>query len=269
VSVQTRVAGVTLAASAEMLFTDLPFADRVRRIDELGFQVEIWDWSTKDLAELAATGAAFSSMTGYLRGSLTDPDGVRELLATARESLAAAEVIDSPRLNLHGTSLDDTGQPVVPRETVSGSDWIAAVRTLERMAALGEAHGRVFTLENLNTTVDHPGTPFARAADTIALVEAVGSPHLRLNLDLYHAQIGEGNLTELVERAAPLIGEIQVADVPGRCEPGTGEINYAAIARALHRIGYTGVVGLEGWARSSSEEALDAFRGAFAEAVAG
>jgi hypothetical protein len=51
----------------------------------------------------------------------------------------------------------------------------------------------VFTLENLNTAVDHPGVPFARAADTIALVEAVDSPHLRLNLDLYHAQIGEGN----------------------------------------------------------------------------
>ena len=83
----------------------------------------------------------------------------------------------------------------------------------------------------------------------------------------YHAQIGEGNLIELVERAASLIGEIQVADVPGRCEPGTGEINYPAIARALHRIAYTGVVGLVGWARDSSEDALGAFRAAFAEAV--
>ena len=56
----------------------------------------------------------------------------------------------------------------------------------------------MFTLENLNTEVDHPGTPFARAADTRALVAAVGSPHLRMNLDLYHAQIGEGNLIQLV-----------------------------------------------------------------------
>jgi hydroxypyruvate isomerase len=266
-SVATRPAGVTLAASAEMLFTELAFTDRVRRIDEAGFQVEIWNWQSKDLEALAATGATFSSMTGYLRGSLTDPDGVRELLATARESLDAAEVIDSPRLNLHGTGLDPQGLPVVPRLSVSGADWIAAARTLERIAALGEAHGRVFTLENLNTAVDHPGTPFARAADTIALVEAVGSPHLRLNLDLYHAQIGEGNLIALVERAASLIGEIQVADVPGRCEPGTGEINYAAIARALRRIEYTGMVGLEGWARASSDDALAAFRAAFAPAA--
>jgi len=268
VSVATRAAGATLAASAEMLFTELAFADRVRRLDELGFQVEIWDWSAKDLGALAATGATFSSMTGYLRGSLTDPDGARELLTTARESLDAADVIDSPRLNLHGTGLDDRGLPVVPRSSVSGADWLAAARTLERIAALGEERGRVFTLENLNTAVDHPGTPFARAADTIALVEAVGSPHLRLNLDLYHAQIGEGNLIELVERAASLIGEIQVADVPGRCEPGTGEINYPAIAAALARIGYTGVVSLEGWARDSSDDALAAFRTAFAGAVA-
>jgi hydroxypyruvate isomerase len=121
----------------------------------------------------------------------------------------------------------------------------------------------VFTLENLNTAVDHPGTPFARAADTLALVEAVGSPHLRLNLDLYHAQIGEGNLIQLLERALPLAGEVQVADVPGRREPGTGEINYPAVAAALDRLGYTGVVALEGWASGDSVLALERFRAAF------
>src|SRR5437868_3266655 len=83
-----------------------------------------------------------------------------------------------------------------------------ARRTLGRIAELGERAGVTFVLENLNTAVDHPGVPFARAADTLALVEAVGHPALRLNLDLYHAQIGEGNLTELVRRAAPFIGEI-------------------------------------------------------------
>ena len=98
--------------------------------------------------------------------------------------------------------------------------WLTAARTLTRLAELGERAGRVFTLENLNTAVDHPGTPFARAADTLALVEAVDSPHLRMNLDLYHAQIGEGNLIQLVERALPLIGEIQVADVPGPLRAG-------------------------------------------------
>ena len=121
----------------------------------------------------------------------------------------------------------------------------------------------MFTLENLNTAVDHPGVPFAKAADTLALVEAVDHPHVRLNLDLYHAQIGEGNLIQLVERALPVVGEIQVADVPGRCEPGTGEINYPAVAAALERLGYTGVVGLEAWASGESTEALERFRAAF------
>ncbi|MDN3311189.1 TIM barrel protein [Microbacterium oryzae] len=262
-SVTTRTDELPLAASAEMLFTELPLVERVRALDERGFQVEIWDWTAKDLDALAATGATFSSMTGYVTGNLTDVDGIADLLATAEQSLRAAAVIDSPRLNLHGTGLDEKGLPVIPREVVSPSDWLTAARTLERVAALGERYDRVFTLENLNTAVDHPGTPFARAADTLALVAAVDSPHLRLNLDLYHAQIGEGNLTDLVERALPFIGEIQVADVPGRCEPGTGEIAYPAIAAALRRIGYTGVVGLEGWARHSTEDALAAFRSAF------
>jgi hydroxypyruvate isomerase len=252
-----------LAASAEMLFLDLPFEERVRRIADLGFEVEIWNWTTKDVDALARTGATFSSMTGYVTGTLADPDGAAELLRTAEDSLTVAEQLDCPRLNVHGTGLDDRGLPVVATETVTPAMWLTAARTLERLAALGERAGRVFTLENLNTAVDHPGTPFARAADTIALVEAVGSPHLRLNLDLYHAQIGEGNLVQLVERALPLVGEIQVADVPGRCEPGTGEIHYPAVAAALARLGYDGVVALEGWAAGDAEQALEGFRRAF------
>lgn len=253
----------TLAVSAEMTFTDLPFEERVRRIDQLGYQVEIWNWSTKDIDALAATGAVFSSMTGYLTGTLADAEGAAELLRTAALSLRVAERLDCPRLNLHGTGLDGKGLPVLPTDVASPGMWLTAARTLERVAALGARAGRVFTLENLNTAVDHPGTPFARAADTLALVRSVDSPNLRLNLDLYHAQIGEGNLIELVEEALPYIGEIQVADVPGRCEPGTGEIHYPAVARALDRIGYDGVVAMEAWASGHSEAALAAFRAAF------
>ena len=90
--------------------------------------------------------------------------------------------------------------------------------------------------------------PLARAKDTLALVEGVGHPNVRMMLDLYHAQIGEGNLIELIRRCGDAIGEMQVADVPGRCEPGTGEINYPAIAKALRDIGFTGTVGMEAWA---------------------
>lgn len=252
-----------LAACAEMLFLEWPIEERVRRIHERGLLVEIWDWSAKDLAALAATGAEFSSMTGYLRGDLTTAEGRAALLATARESLRAAEIIDVPRLNLHGTGLGEGGLPVVPRAQISGEDWVHAADTLRRIADLGAEAGRTFVLENLNTAVDHPGTPFAKAADTLALVRGIDHPNLRLNLDLYHAQIGEGNLVELVREALPWVGEIQVADVPGRCEPGTGEIRYEAVAAALRQLGYGGVIGMEAWASSDPDAALDAFTAAF------
>jgi hydroxypyruvate isomerase len=253
----------TLTVCAEMVFTDLPLLERVRRLDALGVGVEIWDWTTKDVDALVATGARFSSMTGYVRGTLTDPEGADALLATAAESIPVAKRLGIPRLNLHGTGLGEGGLPVAPVEVVTGPMWVTAVDTLRRVAALGEQHDVVFCLENLNTAVDHPGVPFARAADTLALVEAVDSPHLRMMLDLYHAQIGEGNLIELCRRAGAAIGEIQVADVPGRCEPGTGEIAYPAVARALAAMGYDGVIGLEAFASGDSELALARFREAF------
>jgi hydroxypyruvate isomerase len=256
----------TLAVSSEMVFRDLPVAERIRRIDQLGFAVEIWDWTKHDLdalARLREEGVAFSSMTGYVRGRLSDDEGAAELLATAAESISVAKRLGIPRLNLHGTGLDDRGLPVQPEAEVTGAMWLTARDTLSRVADLGQGAGVTFVLENLNTKVDHPGVPFAKAADCLALVSAVDNPHLRLMLDLYHAQIGEGNLIELCEHALPWIGEIQVADVPGRCEPGTGEINYPAIARALARLGYRGPVGLEGWASGDDVAALAAFRNAF------
>ena len=252
-----------LAACAEMLYLDLPLVDRVRRIHDQGFAVEIWDWTTRDLPELAATGATFTSMTGYVQGSLTDPDGSDALLESAARSVEASRTLGNPNLNLHGTGLDAEGLPVHPVEAVTGAMWLAAVDTLGRIAELGRQEDVVICLENLNTAVDHPGTPFARAAETAALVAAVGSPHLRMNLDLYHSQIGEGNLIQLVRDTCSLLGEVQVADVPGRCEPGTGEIRYEAIARALDEAGYDGVVGLEAWASGDSSAALEAFRAAF------
>lgn len=257
------MAGYQLSVCAEMVFLDLPFVERVKRIHELGFGVEIWGWANKDIDALAATGARFTSMTGYLSGNLTDDDEIQRLLQSAEASLAVAERLNCLVLNLHGTGLDDKGLPVKPVEVVTGAMWLKAADTLRKVAQLGERAGRVFTLENLNLPVDHPGTPFALAADTLALVEAVNSPALKMNLDLYHAQIGEGNLIELIRRCGSAIGEIQVADVPGRQQPGTGEINYRAIARALHDVGYQGTVALEGWASGESNAALQQFRDHF------
>ncbi len=252
-----------LAVCAEMVFRQHPMVERVERIHALGFAVEIWDWTRHDIEALRATGAAFSSMTGYVTGRLADEAGAAELLRTAEQSVGVAHRLGVPRLNLHGTGLGPDGLPVRPCPRPSGAMWLAARHTLDRLAELGEREGVTFVLENLNAPVDHPGVPFGRAEDCLALVQAVDRPGLRLMLDLYHAQIGEGNLIELLRRALPFIGEIQVADVPGRCEPGTGEINYPAIARALRHLGYRGTVGLEAWASGSDELALQRFREAF------
>lgn len=257
-----------LGVCAEMVFTDLPILERVKRIHSRGFEVEIWDWQSKDLDALAATGATFSSMTGYLEGDLTTDEGVDALLTTARASLEAAAVIDCPRLNLHGTGLAPGGLPARANPHPTHSNWLRAADTLRKVAELGEEAGRVFTLENLNLDVDHPGVPFARAEDTLALVSHVNSPGLRLNLDLYHAQIGEGNLIELIRTCLPWIGEIQVADVPGRLEPGTGEIRYSAIATELRAVEYDGVVALEGWASGDPDAALDRFERVFTHVAA-
>lgn len=252
-----------LAVCAEMVFRDLPITDRIKRIAALGFQVEIWDWTKHDIDALKATGATFSSMTGYVTGTLADDEGADELVQTAEQSIPVAKKLGIPRLNLHGTGLGDKGLPVKVSHAVTGGMWMKAQATLTRLADLGKQHGVMFVLENLNTAVDHPGTPFAKAEDCLALVKAVNRPEVKLMLDLYHAQIGEGNLIELLRRALPWIGEIQVADVPGRCEPGTGEINYPAIARELKKLGYTGNIGLEAWPSGDDELALRRFRDAF------
>ncbi len=256
----------TLAACAEMLFVDEPFSARVRKLTDLDMQIEMWDWTRHDidmLAQLREEGAVYSSMTGYVTGGLVVPEAVQELLVTAERSVRVARRLGIPRLNLHGTGLDSRGLPVTPVETVTGAMWASAVKTLQKVARLGEKHEVTFVLENLNTRVDHPGVPFARAQDILALVQAVDSPHLRMMLDLYHAQIGEGNLIELCRDALPWVGEIQVADVPGRREPGTGEINYPAIASALDRLGYAGTIGLEGFASGDPTRAVSDFRKAF------
>lgn len=258
----------TLAACAEMLYRDLPLLDRIEQIAGRGLEVEIWDWTApdKDLTAMAATGATFGSMTGYVSGNLTDPEGIDAFLDSARRSVDAAAVLGCRRLNFHGTGLGPEGLPVQPVEHVTGRMWAQAALTIEKLARIGEDAGVMFTLENLNLPVDHPGTPFSHPQDTRALVEAVDSPAVRMNLDLYHAQIGDGQLIETCRVSLPWIGEIQIADAPGRCEPGTGEINYRNVAVALRDMGYTGVVAMEAWAKGDSDVALDTFIDTFTPA---
>ncbi len=251
-----------LAACAEMLWLDKSMDWRAARLTEMGFGVGLWNWSAWDLDKLEGVGANYTIMDGYLQGRLADEEGADRLLSSARETAQVGKRLGVDRLNLHGTGLGDGGIPIWQHDVVTGDMWLKAQDTLRRICDLAEAEDVVFTLENLNL-LDHPGCPFGSTEDVLALVSSINHPRLRINLDLYHTQIGEGDLIRWCEKCLPWIGEVQVADNPGRCEPGTGEINYAAVARALKDMGYRGPVGLEATATGDPETALEAFRAAF------
>jgi hydroxypyruvate isomerase len=245
-----------------MLWQDKPIHWRAARLHEMGFGVGLWNWPEWDLDALEKTGATFTTMNGYLQGRLADEEGADLLIASARETVEIGKRLGVHRLNLHGTGLGDGGIPIPQHGSFAPGMELRARDTLHRISDLAEAEGVVFTLENLNP-IDHPGCPFGATADVLSLVSAVNRPQLRINLDLYHTQIGEGDLIRWCEACLPWIGEVQVADNPGRCEPGTGEINYAAVARALADMGYDGPVGMESFAKGDPEVALEAFRAAF------
>ncbi len=252
----------TLAACAEMLWPDKPIHWRASCLKEMGFGVGLWNWPDHDLDALERTGATFTIMNGYLEGRLADDEGADLLLDSAQKTAQVGKRLGVQRLNLHGTGLGEGGIPIAQTQVVTGPMWLKAWDTLNRICDLAEDEGVVFTLENLNL-LDHPGCPFGSTADVLALVSSIDRPQLRINLDLYHTQIGEGDLIRWCEKCLPWIGEVQVADNPGRCEPGTGEINYPGLARALSDLGYRGPVGMEAFAAHDPEAALEAFRAAF------
>ena len=252
----------TLAACAEMLWQDKPIEWRCSRLKEMGFQVGLWNWPAHDLSKLEKSGATFSIMNGYLEGRLADDEGADMLLKSARETAQVGKRLGVARLNLHGTGLGDGGIPIAKTDVVTGAMWLKAGDTLNRICDMAEQENVNFTLENLNT-MEHPGCPFGLTEDVLALVSSVNRPQLRINLDLYHTQIDEGNLVRWCQKCLPWIGEVQVADNPGRFEPGTGEINYHGVAKALHAMGYNGPVAMEAYAAGNEEKALLAFREAF------
>jgi hydroxypyruvate isomerase len=251
-----------LAACAEMLWRDKPIEWRASRLKDLGFGVGLWNWPAHDIGKLEKTGATFTIMNGYLDGRLADDEGADILLKSAHETAQIGRRLGVHRLNLHGTGLGDGGIPIVQTQRVTGAMWMKARDTLNRICDMAEKEAVTYTLENLNL-LDHPGCPFHSTADVLALVSSVNRPQLRINLDLYHTQIGEGDLVRWCEKCLPWIGEVQIADNPGRYEPGTGEINYLGVAQALKIMGYRGAVGLESLAMGNDEKALEAFRTVF------
>jgi hydroxypyruvate isomerase len=135
----------------------------------------------------------------------------------------------------------------------------AAVETLRALVKEVEPHGLTLLVEPLNPWANHAGAFVTKSSQLYALVRAVGSPAFRMLFDLYHLQIAEGNLMANFDRCQDAIGYVQCGDVPGRKEPGTGEINYARVFDHIARRGYRGVVGTEhetSLAGAAGEQAL-------------
>ena len=132
------------------------------------------------------------------------------------------------------------------------------VDALRQAAPVAEAAGVTLCLEPLNTHVNHAGYYLTSSAEGFEIVRAVGSPRLRLLYDVYHQQISEGFLIDTITANIDLIGHIHVADVPGRHEPGTGEINYANVLRAIDESGYGGYIGLEFVPQAGTDASLAA-----------
>jgi hydroxypyruvate isomerase len=146
----------------------------------------------------------------------------------------------------------------------AGYQTANCIDTLKAMCEVLEPAGLVMVLEPLNAFVDHPGQFLTEIPQAYLLCRAVGSPSCKILDDLYHQQISEGHLVRNFERAWDEIAYFQVGDNPGRCEPTTGEINYAHLFRRLADRDFRGVIGMEhGNSRSGREgerAVIDAYR---------
>jgi len=253
-----------LSVSAGTVLQKIPFEQRVREIAAAGFLVDLWSWEESAIDTIAADPhIVIGAIPGWSGGSMVHPDGVEKYMEGVKKNLHVAKKLKCRNLSITTGALDETGQMAHPVAKHPATMWIVAYKTLCRVAELAELYDVVYHLEQLNTKVDHAGYPFPNTTDVVKLLDEVGSPRIKLLCDIYHVQIQEGNVIQTIRDYYDYIGNIHVADVPGRHEPGTGEINYLEIARILRELKYGGVIGLEAFPKNDDAEAMDRFRDIF------
>lgn len=254
---------LTYAVNVEMTWNKLPFLERLKKVAEAGFShYEFWQWNQpgKDIDAIARTNrelglhpTQFSAFWG-----ITHPDRRAPFVEAVRAAVPVAKKLNVKKLcvvageEAEGLSRDEQDR--------------AVIEALKAGAAVVEPEGITLILEPLNVLVDHPRQLVVHSGHAARIVKAVGSAHVKILFDAYHQQISEGNLTGNIRKYKDLIGYYQVADHPGRHEPGTGEVNYAHVFRVIHDVGYMGAVGLEMSPRSDPIAALKAVRRADAAA---
>lgn len=244
-----------------MIYEDEPFPRRIDRVAELGFDaIELWTWADKDLHavenRLAEHDLALTNLAGIteqaaperLHRAMTDPEQRAAAVADVEDSIEVAQRLDCPFLTVHlGPEQDQ------PYDRM----YESVVKGLREVTASAEDAGITILLEPLNWAVDHEGYFLEQSETAYEIVEDVDSPALGVLFDIYHQQITEGNIISNLRQNLAYVDHIHVADVPGRHEPGTGELNYPNILAALEDIGYDGYVGFEFTPDTASRAALE------------
>lgn len=236
------------AANVSMLFTEVPFLDRFRLARNAGFDaVEFLFPYDYDAAHIAAALsdnelalALFNFPAGDFsagdRGLASDPSRVATFRKSADLAMHYAQVLHPEKMNcLAGKILPDASRQ---------SQLDTLVANLRNAADLAAEHDVRLVMEPLNP-IDAPGYLITTPDEGFAVIERAHHPNLKVQYDIYHAQRTRGNMTSTLFARMPLIGHIQIADSPDRHEPGTGEINYPFILKAIDDAGYDGWVSLE------------------------
>jgi hydroxypyruvate isomerase len=250
---------IRFSANLTMLFTEVAFPDRFEQAAKAGFKaVEYmfpYSWKKEDLAErLQRYGlqqALFNLPAGDWeegeRGIACLPGREQEFRDGVGKAIEYAQALNCPLVNC----LAGKTPPEAPEKAHQ-----TLIDNLRFTAAALDKEGIRLLIEPLNP-MDFPGFYLYGSRGAIHLIEEVNHPNLWLQYDIYHMQVTEGNLMRTIQRIFNRIAHIQIADNPGRNEPGTGEINYPNIFRFLDRLGYKGWIGCEYKPLRKTEQGLE------------
>lgn len=234
----------------------LPFLQRIQRAADLGFPaVEFWPYKGKDIDAIAELSgdldieiAQFTAW-GFVPG-LNDPKNHDRFYDTIKEACQVAHQLRCKKMTVVGGN-DQKGmtQQEMHANIITG---------LRRAAPIAEAEDVMLILEPMNIRVDHKGHCLYGSPDAVRICREVDSTHVKINWDLYHMQISEGDLCGRLRDGFDQVGYLQLADHPGRNEPGTGEIHYNRVLREAYDLGYRDFVGLECRPQAPEAEAAQA-----------
>lgn len=234
---------IRFAINVEMWWRKLPFLERIEKTADFGFSaIEFWPWRSKDLDAIKRicearklTVAQFTAW-GFTPG-MNDPKNHDAFVKEIDESCKTAKFLNCERMTVVGGN----DQPGMTQEEMHEN----IITALRRAAPIAEANKVMLILEPMNIRVDHKGHCLYGSPDAVRICREVNSPYVKINWDLYHMQISEGDLCGRMKDGFDQIGYLQLADHPGRCEPGTGEIYYPRVLKQAVDLGYKGFVGAE------------------------